>query len=184
MSKHFPLFVCSLIALSLIGCQAPSAPPRNPWSVVPQNSDAKWVLLPESSAFTVERSQDDARYSSAIDQLATSPAIALTEAQAADLTQGKIHSHGLLHPYLVRGVAYGGASGSARVWRDENTGDVWIHQLTWNGENLFGVYATRDQLPCPLVVLLPSPPRQVFASAVVGGDGVFMHAHNPPTTPP
>jgi hypothetical protein len=77
-----------------------------------------------------------------------------------------------LKPYLVRGVVYRYPSYTI-VRFDQNTGELINHHATWNGENILGTWALSTPYPWPLVIYLPSPPKTVFPTAVLGGDWIF-----------
>ncbi len=160
---------------ALVGC---AGPVPHSWQsrvtdlgVVPATSS--WPLVPQEDYRAVSKVQLDL----AVEMLAEATFVQLTPERARGLAGEVDWSPGDgLTPYLVRGVAHGSAPAYTVVRFDAELGRLVVHHATWNGENPVIGYLERRSEPCPLVVWLPVPLTKVYATAGIGGDGVFRRA--------
>jgi len=77
-----------------------------------------------------------------------------------------------LKPYLVRSVIYGIPS-FAIIKYDPNTNELLTFHASYDGENLISEYFQKKVSAWPIVVYLPSEPKIVYPTAVLGGDAIF-----------
>lgn len=75
-------------------------------------------------------------------------------------------------PYLVRGVAHPWPAYSV-VRFDQATGRCSVYQATYDGENMLGVWLSREAQPSPVIVYLPTEPVEVYPIAEMGGDWIL-----------
>jgi hypothetical protein len=66
-----------------------------------------------------------------------------------------------------------------RVWIDPDSNAIWVHQGSWDGENILGLFGSRERAT-PVIVFLPKPPTHVYATDLLSGDGILS---GPPAQP-
>ncbi len=98
----------------------------------------------------------------------------ISREQAANLAP-KLHPPGnaALEPFLVQSKAHGGMPWISVISFDEESGNLKIHNQTYDGENLLTYWAMQEIEPVALVIYLQRPPVKVISTCELGGDRIF-----------
>jgi hypothetical protein len=78
--------------------------------------------------------------------------------------------------FLLRGLSWNNHPPHFRKVYADSTKAVYVVGYTWNGEILIP-FQKRSSVASPVIASLAFVPTAVIPKAVLGGDGVFAHAH-------
>jgi len=144
-----------------------------------------WQAIPASSTVEIDWDSCQPLYARALKLLDANSAVVIPENEVAEYLAARRHSNfPTTRPangqaILLRGVAHGYPIWS-RIWINSDTGAAWVHEGSWNGENLLSYAA--PQIAWPVLIFCDEPPKTVYTTFIRGGDGIMVRGA--PTTPP